>query len=65
MTQHTEIVEKQKEILANEQLDKSIKFIEVKFDEGKWTTHTTGYDSGRVVTQFNDKRKKEIVEYGL
>ena len=61
MTQHTKIVEKQKEILAHEKIDKAIKFIEVQFDEGKWTTHNIGNTSGRLVTQLNDQRKKEIV----
>jgi len=62
MTQHTDIVQKQKEKLKQERLDNSIKFIEVKFAEGKWTTETTEYNSGRVVTKYNDKRKKDKIE---
>ena len=64
MTQHIDIVLKQKEILEKELLNDLINFIEVKFSEGKWTTEITGYKSGRVVTKYNDKRKKETVEYG-
>jgi hypothetical protein len=62
MTQHTDIVNKQKKILEQEKIDNSIKFIEVRFAEGKWTTETTGYNSGRVVTKYNDKRKKDKIE---
>jgi len=62
MTQHTDIVKKQKIILEQEKLDSSINFIEVRFEEGKWTTETTGYNSGKVVTKYNDKRKKDKIE---
>ena len=62
MTQHTDIVNKQKKILEQEKIDNSINFIEVRFAEGKWTTETTGYNSGKVVTKYNDKRKKDKIE---
>lgn len=62
MTQHTDIVNKQKKILEQEKIDSSINFIEVRFEEGKWTTETTGYNSGKVVTKYNDKRKKDKIE---
>jgi len=62
MTQYTKIIQKQKEKLKQEKLDNSIKFIEVRFAEGKWTTETTGYNSGKIVTKYNDKRKKDKIE---
>ena len=62
MTQHTDIVKKQKKILEQEKIDSSINFIEVRFEEGKWTTETTGYNSGKIVTKYNDKRKKDKIE---
>ena len=62
MTQYTKIIQKQKEKLVQEKLDNSIKFIEVRFVEGKWTTETTGYNSGKIVTKYNDKRKKDKIE---
>tara|TARA_R110002153_G_scaffold21776_2_gene72303 strand:- start:725 stop:922 length:198 start_codon:yes stop_codon:yes gene_type:complete len=65
MSQHTKIVEEQRQRLEQERLDESINFIEVRFAEGKWTTETTGYNSGKVVTKYNDKRKKEKVEYEI
>jgi len=63
MTQHTDIVKKQKIMLEQERINSSINFIEVRFEEGKWTTETTGYNSGKVVTKYNDKRKKEKIEW--
>ena len=65
MSQHTKIVEEQRQRLEQERIDESINFIEVRFAEGKWTTETTGYNSGKVVTKYNDKRKKEKVEYEI
>ena len=65
MTQHIDKVKEQRQRLEQERLDESINFIEVRFEEGKWTTETTGYNSGRVVTKYNDKRKKEKVEYEI
>ena len=62
MTQHTDIVKKQKIMLEQEKIDSSINFIEVRFEEGKSTTETTGYNSGKVVTKYNDKRKKDKIE---
>ena len=65
MTQHIDKVEEQRQRLEQERLDESINFIEVRFEEGKWTTETTGYNSGKVVTKYNDKRKKEKIEYEI
>ena len=65
MTEHTDKVLKQKEILNKEKEEESINFIEVRFEDSKWTTETTGYKSGKVVTKYNDKRKKDKVEYEI
>ena len=62
MTEHTNKVLRQKEILKKEKEEESINFIEVRFEDGKWTTETTGYRSGKVVTKYNDKRKKDKIE---
>lgn len=62
MTEHTNKVLRQKEILKKEKEEESINFIEVRFEDGKWTTETTGYKSGKVVTKYNDKRKKDKIE---
>lgn len=65
MTEHTDKVLKQKEILNKEKEEESINFIEVRFEDSKWTTETTGYKSGKVVTKYNDKRKKDKIEYEI
>ena len=63
MTQYKDKVEKRREELKEEQLDNEVTFIEVVFKEGKWQKETTGYKSGRRVVKYNDKRKKDIIEW--
>lgn len=63
MTQYKDEVEKRKEELKEEQLDNEVSFIEVVFKENKWQRETTGYKSGRRVVKYNDKRKKDIIEW--
>ena len=62
MTQHKDRVEKQKELLEKEDENKRWISIDTRISNGKWTEQTVSYASGRVVTEFNDKRKKDIVE---
>ena len=38
LTEHTNKVLRQKEILKKEKEEESINFIEVRFEDGKWTT---------------------------
>ena len=63
MTEYKDVVAKQKELLAEEQLDKDVEFVEVTFKDGKWYREVTGYQSGRRVIQYNDKRRKEETEW--
>ena len=63
MTQYIDKVEKRREELKEEELDKQVKFIEVRYKKGKWSQMTVGYNSGREVTEYNDKRKKDKVEW--
>ena len=65
LTEHTDKVLKRKEAIAQQKENDSINFIEVRFEDGKWTTDTTGYKSGKVVTKYNDKRKKDKIEYEI
>jgi len=59
MTQHSDKVEQQREILKTEALDKQIKAIDIR--PGRIQTW---YQSGRVVTEYpRDKRKKKTTEY--
>ena len=62
MTQHDAAVEKQREFLEAEKRAKSILSIDTRFKDGIWTVQTVDYADGRRVTEFNDKRKKKIVE---
>ena len=63
MTQYKDKVEKRKEQLKEEQLDKDVSFIEVTFRDSKWNKEITGYKSGRRVVKYNDKRKKDKTEW--
>jgi len=63
MTQYNDEVEKRKEQLREEELDKQVDFIEYTFKNGKWFREITGYKSGRRVTKYNDKRRKDIIEW--
>ena len=59
MTQYSENVDKQRQLLDKESLDKKIKAIEIR--PGRIQTW---YYSGRVVTEFpRDKRKNTITDY--
>lgn len=59
MTQHTDKVEQQRELLKTEALDKKIISIDIR--PGRIQTW---YQSGRVVTEYpRDKRKKKTTEY--
>jgi len=64
MTQYKDRVEGRKEELKQEAEDKKILSIDTRFANGKWTEQITSYASGKVVTEFNDKRKKDVIENG-
>ena len=63
MTQYKDEVDKRREELKEEQLDKEVSFIEVVFKDGKWERETTGYKSGRRIVKYNDKRRKDTTEW--
>ena len=63
MTQYNDIVLKRKQELEIEKLDKQWSFIEAKFSAGKITKITTGFKSGRRLTEYTDKRKKDKEEW--
>ena len=59
MTQHSDKVEQQREILKTEALDKKIISIDIR--PGRIQTW---YESGRVVTEYpRDKRRKTTTDY--
>ena len=51
MTQFKDEVDKRREELKEEQLDKEVSFIEVVFKDGKWERETTGFKSGRRIVK--------------
>ena len=63
MTQYKDKVQEQKEKLEQEQIDNSITSIDCRYANGKWTKMITKYGNGKQVTEYNDKRKKDRVEW--
>ena len=62
MTQHSEAVEQQKQILKLEKQAKQIVCIETRYKDGLWSQQTIDYADGRRVIEFRDSRKKTIEE---
>lgn len=59
MTQHSDKVEQQRELLKTEALDKKIRAIDIR--PGRIQTW---YQSGRVVTEYpRDKRRKTTTDF--
>ena len=63
MTQYNKEVEEQKEKLKEEQLDKHVSFIEITYKNSSWHREIVGYKSGRRVVKYNDKRRKDLIEW--
>ncbi len=63
MTQHSEAVEQQREILELEKQAKQIIAIDTRFKDGLWYKQTTDYADGRRVTEYRDKRRATIEEH--
>ncbi len=57
MTQHTDKVIKRRLELYYERLDKQISYIEARPGQT-----ITGFKSGKRIIEFDDKRKKTIIE---
>lgn len=62
MTQHSEAVEQQKQMLELEKQAKQVVCIETRYQDGLWSQQTVDYADGRRVTEFRDSRKKTIEE---
>jgi hypothetical protein len=63
MTQYEDKVQAQKEKLEQEKIDNSITSIDCRYENGKWTKMITCYGSGKQVTEYRDKRKKDKIEW--
>jgi hypothetical protein len=62
MTQHSEAVEQQREILELEKQAKQIVAIDTRYKDGLWYKQIVDYADGRRVTEYRDKRKTKVVE---
>jgi len=62
MTQHSEAVEQQREILELEKQAKQIIAIDTRYKDGLWYKQIVDYADGRRVTEYRDKRKTKVVE---
>jgi len=62
MTQYSEAVKQQKEILELEKQAKQIVAIDTRYKNGLWYQQTVDYADGRSVTEYRDKRKTKVVE---
>ena len=62
MTQHSDVVKQQKEILELEKQAKQITCIETRYQDGLWSQQTVDYADGRRITEYRDKRKATIEE---
>ena len=63
MTQYKDRVEAQRKKLEQEKLDNQVTSIDCRYANGKWTKMITTYGNGKQVTEYNDKRKKDRVEW--
>ena len=62
MTQHSDAVEQQREILELEKQAKQIIAIDTRYKDGLWYKQIVDYADGRRVTEYRDKRKTKVVE---
>tara|TARA_R100001480_G_C4650143_1_gene170741 strand:+ start:349 stop:567 length:219 start_codon:yes stop_codon:yes gene_type:complete len=62
MTQYSEAVEQQREILELEKQAKQIVAIDTRYKDGIWYQQTVDYADGKRVTEYRDKRKTKVVE---
>jgi len=63
MTQYEDKVQAQREKLEQEKIDKQVTSIDCRYVNGKWTKIITSYGNGKQITEYNDKRKKDKVEW--
>jgi len=62
MTEHSDAVEQQRQILELEKQAKQIVAIDTRYKDGLWYQQTIDYADGRSVTEYRDKRRATIEE---
>jgi len=63
MTEHSEAVEQQREILELEKQAKRVVGIDTRYKDGLWYKQIVDYADGRRVTEYRDSRRKTLEEY--
>jgi hypothetical protein len=63
MTQHSDAVEQQRQILELEKQAKQIVAIDTRYKNGLWYKQIVDYADGRRTTEYRDSRKKKLEEY--
>ena len=62
MTEHSDAVEQQRQMLELEKQAKRVVGIDTRYKDGLWYKQTVDYADGRSVTEYRDKRKAKVVE---
>ena len=62
MTQHSDAVEQQRQILELEKQAKQVVGIDTRYKDGLWYKQTTDYADGRRVIEYRYKRRATIEE---
>ena len=62
MTQHSDAVEQQRQILELEKQAKQVVGIDTRYKDGLWYKQITDYADGRRVIEYRDKRKATVEE---
>ena len=63
MTQHSDAVEQQRQILELEKQAKQIVAIDTRYKNGLWYKQIVDYADGKRTTEYRDSRKKKLEEY--
>jgi hypothetical protein len=63
MTEHSDAVEQQRQMLELEKQAKQVVSIDTRYKDGLWTQQTVSYADGRKITEYRDSRKKTFEEY--
>ena len=62
MTEHSDAVEQQRQMLELEKQAKQVVSIDTRYKDGLWYKQTVNYADGRSVTEYRDKRRATIEE---
>ena len=63
MTQYSDRVQRQREILEQEKLDNQITALDFRYKNNELVEIITRYGNGKQVTEYKDKRKKDKIEW--